>query len=187
MSNIGKRPIIAGKDVTVQIQNGVISVTGTKGSLSQKIPEGIEILIEEGENGKKITVKKLRSDNNLDKYFGLTRSLVANMVKGSSTGFEKKLELNGVGFRARMEGTTLVLNIGFAAPVKIDAPSGVAIKVDDNTQITVSGSDKQLVGNTASIIRGVRPPDPYKAKGIKYVGEHIRRKVGKAAKAVGGK
>ncbi|OGH10340.1 MAG: 50S ribosomal protein L6 [Candidatus Levybacteria bacterium RIFCSPHIGHO2_01_FULL_36_15] len=182
MSNIGKKPVEVKEGVSVQVNNSKVVVTGPKGTLETKMPYGISVVLEEG----KAKVRKENETPQLDMYSGLVRSLVANMITGVTSGFEKKLELNGVGFRAKVEGDTLVLNVGFAVPVRIKAPNGISMKVDENI-ITVSGIDKELVGNIASIIKRVKIPDPYKAKGIKYVGERIRRKVGKAAKAVGGK
>ena len=182
MSNIGKKPVEVKEGVSVQVNNSKVVVTGPKGTLETKMPYGISVVLEEG----KAKVRKENETPQLDMYSGLVRSLVANMITGVTSGSEKELELNGVGFRAKVEGDTLVLNVGFAVPVRIKAPNGISMKVDENI-ITVSGIDKELVGNIASIIKRVKIPDPYKAKGIKYVGERIRRKVGKAAKAVGGK
>lgn len=182
MSNIGKRIIEIKEGVTVVQEGRLVSVTGPKGSLEAKIPQEINLEIADGV----VKVKKTRESRELEKYFGLTRALVANMVEGVSKGFEKKLELSGVGYRAKSEGGELVLNLGFALPVRIKAPEGINISVAENV-ITVSGIDKGLVGNEASKIRKIRPPDPYKGKGVKYQGEKLRRKVGKAAKAVGGK
>jgi large subunit ribosomal protein L6 len=182
MSNIARKNIKVGEGVTVSVMDGRVVVAGPKGELSAKIPYGISLNIGDGE----VAVKKLTDAKDFEKYAGLARALVANMVQGVTTGFEKKLELTGVGYRARVEGADLVLNVGYSIPVKVKPLPGVAIKVDENI-ITVQGPDKQLVGDTASNIRKVRPPDPYKGKGIKYVGEYLRRKVGKAAKAVGTK
>lgn len=178
MSNIGRKPVQLKPEIEVKVENGKVLVSGPRGNLQVNIPAGISVLISDNQ-------VKVSSDQDLKengKFFGLTRSLIANMVKGVDTGFEKKLELNGVGYRAKMEGNILVLSVGFAQPVKLEMPEGVAVKIDENIMV-ISGIDKQLVGNTASIIRKIHPPDPYKAKGIKYVGEKIRRKVGKAAKA----
>ena len=178
MSNIGKQPIVIEAGVTVIKDGKNVTVTGTKGSLACKIPFGIDLEIGEGN----VVVKKEDERHDLEKFYGLTRSLVANMVTGVSKGFDKKLELSGVGYRARVDGRDLVLNLGFSHPVKISAPENVSFQVEENV-ITVMGIDKQVVGDIASQIRKVRPPDPYKAKGIKYQGEKIRRKAGKAAKA----
>ncbi len=178
MSNIGKQLITIEPGVTVTRDGRNISVNGSKGMLSWSIPSGIEIEI--GED--KITVKKEHEARYLEKFYGLTRSLLSNMVTGVSKGYDRKLELSGVGYRARVDGRDLILNLGFSHPVKISAPENINFTVEENI-ITVSGIDKQVVGDVASKIRKVRPPDPYKAKGIKYEGEKVRRKAGKAAKA----
>lgn len=178
MSNIGKQPISIESGVTVVRDGRNVTVTGTKGVLSWTVPVGIDVEIADT----KIVVKKKSEAKYLEKFYGLTRSLLSNMVLGVSKGFDKKLELSGVGYRAKVDGHDLVLNLGFSHPVKIAAPENVTFKVEENI-ITVSGIDKQIVGDVASRIRKVRPPDPYKAKGIKYEGEKIRRKAGKAVKA----
>lgn len=181
MSNIAKQPIQINDGVTVNVTDRLVTVNSTKGILEAKIPVGINVEIDNGQ----VNIKNASGQPEFEKYAGLARALVANMIKGVTSGFDKKLELTGVGYRARVDGTDLVLNVGFALPVKISPVAGVAISVEENV-ITVSGTNKQLVGDVAANIRKVRPPDPYKGKGIKYMGEHIRRKVGKAAKAVGG-
>ena len=178
MSNIGKLPIQIEAGVTLLQDGKNITVTGTKGTMSWKLPDGIEIDVKDNI----ISVKKSYENPNLEKFYGLTRSLLFNMVTGVSKGFERRLELSGVGYRARVDGRDLVLSLGFSHPVKVSAPENVQFEVKENI-ITVSGMDKQVVGDTASKIRKVRPPDPYKAKGIKYEGEIVRRKAGKAAKA----
>lgn len=177
-SNIGKQPITLESGITVVKDGKNVTVTGTKGSLSWKIPKGIDLDVADNQ----VVVKKEHDARYLEKFYGLTRALVSNMVTGVSKGFDKKLELSGVGYRARVDGRDLVLNVGYSHPVKMVAPENITFKVEENV-ITVSGIDKQTVGDVASKIRAVRPPDPYKAKGIKYEGEHIRRKAGKAAKA----
>ncbi len=182
MSNIAKQPVTILDGVTVNINGGLAQIVGPKGTLEAKIPRGVTVIIEDGQ----VKVKKAQELVELEKFAGLTRALVANMIHGVTSGFEKKLELTGVGYRARLDGTDLVLNVGFANPVKITPLEGVAIRVEESS-IIVSGINKQLVGDVASDIRAVRPPDPYKGKGIKYAGEILRRKVGKAAKAVGAK
>lgn len=180
-SNVGKKPVTIKDGVTVVVDQGIISVTGGKGTLSEKLPKGISLEIADNV----ATVKKEHKGVELEKFAGLTRALLANMVIGVSDGFTKNLELSGVGYRAKIEGRDLVLNVGFANAVRITPPEGVEIAVVENT-ISVKGANKAVIGDLASKIREVRIPDPYKAKGIKYAGEHIRRKVGKAAKAVGG-
>lgn len=178
MSNIGKQPVMLTDGAQVALDGRNVTVTGTKGTLSWTIPVGIEIELSD----EKIVVTKKHESQSLSKFYGLTRSLLFNMVTGVTKGYEKRLELSGVGYRAKVEGRDLVMNLGFSHPVKIAAPENISFKVEENI-ITVAGVDKQVVGDVASRIRKVRPPDPYKAKGIKYEGEKIRRKAGKAAKA----
>lgn len=180
-SNVGKKPVVIKDGVTVQVDSGKITVTGAKGTLSEKLPKGITLVVADNV----ATVKKESENVELEKFAGLTRALLANMVTGVSEGFTKNLELTGVGYRAKIEGRDLVLNVGFANAVRVTPPEGVEISVVENT-ISVKGASKAAIGDLASKIREIRVPDPYKAKGIKYAGEHIRRKVGKAAKAVGG-
>lgn len=177
-SNIGKQPVVVEAGVTVTKDGKNVTVAGTKGTLSWTVPMGIDVEVVDST----VIVRKEHDSRYLEKFYGLTRALIANMVTGVSKGFDRKLELSGVGYRARVDGRDLVLNVGFSHPVKISAPENVTFKVEENV-ITVSGIDKQIVGDMASKIRKVRPPDPYKAKGIKYEGEKIRRKAGKAAKA----
>lgn len=180
MSNIAKQPIKIEDSVTVSVDGGKVTVAGPKGNLDLKIPVGIKVTMVDGN----VVIVKETEEHDLEQYAGLTRAIVANMIKGVTTGFEKKLELTGVGYRARVDGANLVLNVGFATPMTVVPVEGVSITVAENI-ITVAGSNKQLVGDVAANIRSVRPPDPYKGKGIKYLGEKLRRKVGKAAKAVG--
>lgn len=183
MSKIGKLPIAMKEGVTVTITDSVANVTGSKGTLTFRIPQGIAVSIDEGV----ILVSPVKADDtNSAALHGLTRALLANMVKGVSEGFEKKLELVGVGYRAQVAGQDLSVSVGFAHPVKVAASEGIMFAVKDNV-ISVSGINKEIVGNVAAEIRAIKPPEPYKGKGIKYVGEYIRRKAGKAAKAVGGK
>lgn len=181
MSKIAKKPIIIKEGVTLNNQNGSVTVTGPKGSLVFNVPSGVETEINEG----KVFVKAKSNNPQLKPMLGLTRAILANYVKGVSEGFERKLELTGVGYRAQSSGDTLTLSVGFSHPVIVKGNAGIAFSVEENV-ITISGIDKTLVGNTASKIRSIRPPEPYKGKGIKYVGERIRRKAGKAAKALTG-
>ncbi|HYK08560.1 MAG TPA: 50S ribosomal protein L6 [Candidatus Eisenbacteria bacterium] len=183
MSKIGKLPITLKEGVTVTVVNNVATVTGPKGTLTFPIPAGITVVVE---NDKLQVGQELATRETTRDVFGLTRALLANMVTGVSTGIEKKLELTGVGYRAQAAGSDLTLSVGFSHPVKISAPAGTTFTVADNV-ITISGIDKAVVGLIASRVRAVRPPEPYKGKGIKYVGEVIRKKAGKAAKAVGAK
>jgi large subunit ribosomal protein L6 len=179
MSKIGKLPISIPSGVTVVIEGKTVTVTGTKGTLSQSIPSGVSVVSE----AETVTVSiQDQLDRKIRALHGLTRANIANMVHGVLEGFTKQLELVGVGYRAQMQGTDLVLSLGFAHPVKMQPLAGVSITVAGNT-ITLSGIDKVSVGEMAAKIRAVRPPEPYKGKGIKYKGEHIRRKAGKAAKA----
>jgi large subunit ribosomal protein L6 len=183
MSKIAKIPVIIKEGVTIAMNNRAMTVTGPKGSLSFAIPGGIEV---KEEGGKMIISQKEKNDEKTKALFGLTRSLVFNMVEGVSSGFDKKLELAGVGYRAQASGDMLTLSLGFSHQVVVKGEKGITFSVAENV-ITVSGIDKGLVGNTAAQIRSLRPPEPYKGKGIKYQGERVRRKVGKAAKAVGAK
>jgi large subunit ribosomal protein L6 len=181
MSKIGKLPISVKDGVNVAVGNNTVQISGALGTSSYSIPSGIGVVVE----GDQILVSQLvKGDVATRASFGLVRATLANMVKGSSTGFEKKLELTGVGYRASVQGADLVLSLGFSHPVKIKPLQGISFKVVENV-IIVSGSDKALVGDIAAKIRSIRPPEPYKGKGIKYEGEYIRRKAGKAAKAVG--
>ncbi len=181
MSKIAIIPVIIKEGVSAVISNRTITVTGPKGSLSFAIPAGIEVKEQEGNL---VVSQKEKNNEKTKALFGLVRSLIFNMVEGVSTGFNKNLELSGVGYRAQALGDTLTLSLGFSHPVIVKGEQGITFSVAENV-ITVSGIDKALVGNTAAKIRALRPPEPYKGKGIKYQGERIRRKVGKAAKAVG--
>lgn len=182
MSKIGRLPIEVKAGVTVTVNGQQVTVAGTKGTMNYTVQAGITVTVADN----KVTVAQVKPGDELTKpAFGLTRATLANLVQGVSEGFEKKLELVGVGYRAAMAGADLNLSLGFSHPVKIAAPAGITFAVADNV-ISVKGIDIALVGNTAAKIRGIRPPEPYKGKGIKYAGERIRRKAGKAAKAVGG-
>lgn len=183
MSKIGKLPISLENGVQATISGNTVQVTGTKGNVSYAIPSGITVAVVDG----KVTVDAAnKKDRKIRALYGLTRANLANIIKGVDKGFEKKLELVGVGYRAQMQGTDLVLSLGFSHPVKFKPLDGTTIAVADNV-ITISGSDKAQVGLLAANIRAIKPPEPYKGKGIKYVGERIRRKAGKAAKAAGAK
>lgn len=184
MSKIGKLPIIVKDGVTVTVNGQEVTVVGSKGTMTHVVPSGIVVIVEDG----KILVKQDEKVNKEETkaLWGLTRALLANITKGVSVGVEKKLELTGVGYRAQASGSELTLSVGYSHPVKIKAPQDITFNVADNV-VTVSGIDKAMVGLIASRIRAVRPPEPYKGKGIKYQGEYIRKKAGKAAKAVGGK
>lgn len=183
MSKIGKLPITVNPTTTVTIEGSNVRVNGTKGELSLTLPKGIQIAQADGF----LTVSPVdANDKTLSAMFGLSRSLVANMVEGVEKGFEKKLEIQGVGYRASMQGNEIVLNLGFANPARYTPLEGVKVSVADNI-ISVEGISKEKVGEVAAKIRAIKKPEPYKGKGIRYVGEQVRRKAGKAAKAVGGK
>lgn len=175
MSRIGRKPISLPPGVEIKIENNIITVKGPKGVLSQSIPEDITIEREESE----LLVKRPSDAKRHRAMHGLARALVANMVTGVTSGFEKKLEMVGVGYRAQMQGSKLVINIGFSNPVEVEPPQGIEFEVPAVTKITVKGIDKQLVGNTAADIRAIRKPEPYKGKGLRYENEVVRRKAGK--------
>lgn len=174
MSRIGAQPIPILSGIQVEITDGVIMTTGPKGTLHRTIVPEIAVAVE----GNMIVVSPRAASPKSSALWGLMRALIANMVQGVAEGFEKKLEFEGIGYRAAMEGTMLVMQLGFSHPVRFDAPPGIAIKVERNT-ITVSGADKEAVGIAAAAIRAFKKPEPYKGKGIHYQGEVIRRKAGK--------
>jgi large subunit ribosomal protein L6 len=178
MSRVGKAPVAIPSGVEITIEPGLVRAKGGKGTLEAKFPEVITVTEEEGQ------LVFTRPDDQRDNraFHGLARALVANLVKGVSEGFTKGLEIQGVGYRAALQGKTLVLQVGYSHPVEMEAPDGITFEVPQPTRIIVSGADKEQVGQVAANIRKVRPPEPYKGKGIRYEGEQIRRKVGKAAK-----
>ena len=178
MSRIGKQPIPVPAGVEVSIVDNTITVKGAQGELSYTFNDIMTVAVE----GEEIIVSRPDDSREAKSFHGLTRTLIANMVEGVSKGFEKKLELVGVGYRAALKGTNLELSLGYSHPVVIEAPQGITFVVPDQTHITVKGADKQLVGETAAVIRKWRKPEPYKGKGIRYEGEVVRRKLGKAAK-----
>ncbi|MDD3170253.1 MAG: 50S ribosomal protein L6 [Candidatus Paceibacterota bacterium] len=179
MSRIGQKPILIIPGVEVKETDGKVEVKGPKGQLSLEVPSEIKVEIKDNQ----IHFSPVKSDKKTKALWGLMRTLVFNMIEGVTKGFDKKLEINGVGFRARVEGKDLFLDVGFSHPVKIGAKEGISFSVEKNV-IIVSGIEKELVGQVAAEIRRVKPPEPYKGKGIKYVDEVIRRKLGK--KAAGG-
>lgn len=181
MSRIGKLPVAVPKDVTITLGDSAVTVKGTKGELVVAIPQGVGISME----GETLVAKKLRNDRSARASHGTIVALLKNAVIGVTKGWQKQLELSGVGYRAALTGTNLTLTVGFSHPVTVAPPNGITFAVTDG-KIMVSGIDKYLVGQIAATIRGVKPPEPYKGKGIKYTGEHIRKKAGKSAKAVGG-
>jgi large subunit ribosomal protein L6 len=177
MSRIGKKPIELPTSVNVAISPGRVQINGPLGELSQQVPTRMQIEQRDGE----IVVTRPTERGEDRALHGLTRTLVANMVEGVTKGFEKKLEIQGVGYRAALRGATLELSVGYSHPVLIEPRHGVSFEVPVPTQIVVKGIDKQAVGQLAAEIRKVRPPEPYKGKGIRYEGEYVRRKVGKRA------
>jgi len=174
MSRIGKKPILIPQGVKVTISDQVVKVSGPKGNLEQKVRSEIKVVIEND----RVIVSPINETKEVRAYWGLFRSLIANMVEGVVSGFEKKLEISGLGYKAAMEGRDIVLHVGFTHPVKLSVPEGVDVSVEKNI-ITVTGPDKGMVTHTAARIRKAKPAEPYKGKGLKYEGERIRRKAGK--------
>src|SRR4051794_306169 len=177
MSRIGKRPIEVPTGVNIVLEPGRVAVTGPLGALQQDVPLRMQIAQEEGT----LTVTRPTERGEDRALHGLTRTLIANMVEGVTKGFEKRLEIQGVGYRAALAGSNLELQVGYSHPVRIVPREGISFEVPTPTQVVVKGIDKQAVGQTAAEIRKVRPPEPYKGKGIRYAGEFVRRKVGKRA------
>ena len=177
VSRIGRQPIPLPAGVTVAIEPETVRVNGPKGELSERIHKDIEVT----QDGEQLVVSRPTDRGEHRALHGLTRSLVANMVHGVTTGYEKRLEIQGVGYRAQLKGKNLELAVGFSHPVGVPAPEGIEFEVPQPTRVVVKGISKQLVGETAAIIRKQRPPEPYKGKGIRYEGEHVPRKVGKRA------
>ena len=177
MSRIGRLPIAIPSGVDVQIESGLVRVKGPKGELSQTVSR--DLAFEREDSQLVVTRPTDRKDHR--ELHGLTRTLIYNMVVGVTEGFEKRLEIQGVGYRAQLKGSDLELAVGFSHPITIKPRDGIAFDVPTPTQVIVKGIDKQMVGQTAAEIRKVRPPEPYKGKGIRYAGEHVRRKVGKRA------
>jgi large subunit ribosomal protein L6 len=175
MSRIGKKPIALPKGVTVKIAADAVEVQGPKGKLRQPIPPGIVFAQEDGG----VVARLERDEDSLRKFHGLARSLVANAVTGVTDGFKKELDIVGVGYRAELKGKQVVFALGYSHPVVFDIPTGIDIAVDKQTHITVTGVDRQLVGQVAANIRRMRKPDPYKQKGVRYTGEVLKKKVGK--------
>lgn len=178
MSRVGKKPIEIPAGVTVTLDNNHVTVKGPKGELSRTFHSDIEIKIEENV----INISRPTDNKEHRALHGTTRAVLANMVEGVSKGFERGLELVGVGYRAAKQGNKLVLNVGYSHPVEIEAETGLEIEVPSNTKVIVKGTDKERVGALAANIRDVRPPEPYKGKGIRYEGEYVRRKEGKTGK-----
>lgn len=181
MSRIGRQPINIPEGVEVKIDGNNIVVKGPKGELTSRTIKNMDVFIKDNT----IEVKPSVQNPDTQKQFGLQRTLIANMVTGVSEGFKKELEVNGVGFRAQMKGSALEMSLGFSHPIIYTAPDGVELSVNQNI-ITVSGIDKQMVGESAANIRSFKKPEPYKGKGIRYIDEYVRRKAGKAAAKAGG-
>jgi large subunit ribosomal protein L6 len=176
MSRIGKKPVLVPGGVRIVQDQATLKIEGPKGKLSMDVPPEIEVALDE----KSVTINRISESRKARSYHGLVRTLVDNMVTGVSKGFEKGLELSGVGYRAEASNDRLRLVIGYSSPVEYVIPKGIAVKVDKQVNIVVSGIDKQLVGRVAAEIRALKKPEPYKGKGIKYAGEFVRRKVGKS-------
>ena len=178
MSRIGKQFIVIPEKVTVKLEGQKISVDGPKGNLSRILPSLVCCTMDEG----KLFIEKTQDTKLSQALYGLSRTLVANMVTGVSAGFEKRLQITGVGYRAQLDGKDLILNMGYSHPIKMLTPGSLSVKVESPTSVVVSGMEKDAVGEFAAKIRSVRPPEPYKGKGIAYEGEFIRRKAGKTGK-----
>jgi large subunit ribosomal protein L6 len=176
MSRIGRKPIPLPKGVTVTVNGDDVTVKGLKGSLDFKVLPGISVEVKEDQ----VMVSRSSDEKAMRAAHGMTRAIINNMVVGVSQGFEKQLEIIGVGYRAQMQGKNLVLSLGFSHPVEVVPPAGIELATDGPTKIFVRGIDRQKVGQMAAQIRGYRPPEPYKGKGIRYVGEYVMRKAGKA-------
>lgn len=179
MSRIGNAPIELPSGVETTIDGNAVTVKGPKGTLTQSFDSRIGVSVEDGV----VTVERENDEREARALHGLTRALIANMVTGVSEGYKKELQMVGVGYRAALKGSTIELQVGFSHPISMEAPEGITFEVPENTKIIISGIDKQLVGQVAANIRAVRPPEPYKGKGIRYVDEYVRRKAGKAGVA----
>jgi large subunit ribosomal protein L6 len=175
MSRIGKKPIVIPKGVKVDVQTGAVEVRGPKGTLRQTLPPHVGFEMQ----GEELHARLLREDPQLGKFHGLARSLVANAVQGVTEGFKKELDIVGVGYRAELKGTQVYFALGYSHPVVFDVPTGINVTVDKLTHITVTGIDRQQVGQVAANIRRLRKPDPYKQKGVRYAGEVLKKKAGK--------
>lgn len=178
MSRIGTLPISIPDKVEVTIDGKLVTVKGPKGELEQTLPDFVTLEQQESQ----LKVHRTHDSRKARERHGLARTLIANMVNGVSQGFERRLQIQGVGYRAQVQGRNLILNVGFSHPVEITPPEGLEVNVERNTDIIISGINKELVGNLTAKIRSVRPPEPYKGKGIRYLGEQVRQKAGKAGK-----
>jgi large subunit ribosomal protein L6 len=175
MSRIGRKPVVVPKGVTLQVDGNTVAVKGPRGELRRSLHPDMEIALKDNQ----FTVARPSEEKRHKALHGLTRTLVQNMVEGVSKGFSKSLEIQGVGYKAEAKPYGVNLIVGFSHPVKYEAPKGIKISVDNNVMVKIEGADKELVGQVAAELRQVRPPEPYKGKGIRYVGEHVRRKAGK--------
>lgn len=178
MSRIGKRPIPVPAKVSITIDGQDVQVKGPKGELSRTLPSGV-VVVQEGDT---LLVNRKDDSRLARERHGLCRTLVANMVEGVSNGYQKRLEIQGIGYRAQVQGRNLNLSLGYSHPVVFEPPAGIEFVVENNTNVVISGIDKELVGNIAASIRASRPPEPYKGKGVRYAGEQVRRKAGKSGK-----
>ena len=178
MSRIGKNPVPIPDKVTVSLDGLTVKVKGPKGELERTLPEGVSV----SQEANTIVVAPTSTNRISRERHGLCRALVANMIEGVNNGYSKTLEIVGVGSRAQVKGTTLIVSAGYSHPIEVPAPAGITFKVENNTKVIVSGINKELVGNEAAKIRAIRPPEPYKGKGIRYEGEWILRKAGKSGK-----
>ena len=178
MSRIGKQPIAIPDGVSVEVGEGLVTVKGPGGELSQRVVRDMRVIVDGGE----VRVERPSDERDHRSLHGLTRSLIANMVEGVTKGYEKRLEIQGVGYRAALKGSELELQVGFSHPMTMSPPAGIEFEVPAPNRIVVKGIDKQLVGEIAANVRKVRKPEPYKGKGIRYEGEYVRKKAGKAAK-----
>jgi large subunit ribosomal protein L6 len=177
MSRIGKQPIAIPDGVDVEVNPGMVKVKGPKGELTQVVSREMKVAVDNGT----LTVERPTDRGEHRALHGLTRSLIANMVQGVTEGYERRLEIQGVGYRAQLKGKALEMSLGFSHPVTVQAPDGIEFEVPQPTEVVVRGIDKQLVGEMAARVRKNRPPEPYKGKGVRYAGEHVPRKVGKRA------
>jgi large subunit ribosomal protein L6 len=178
MSRIGKKPIVLPPGVKLELRDGAVAVKGPKGSLSRSLLEGIEVEITD----ETVNLKRANDSKKIRSYHGLMRTLVANMVDGVSKGFEKKLEIVGIGYRSELHGNKLVFFLGYSHPIDFQLPQGISAEVEKQTLVTIKGIDKELVGQISAKIRNLRKPDPYKGKGVKYATEVLRKKAGKTGK-----
>jgi large subunit ribosomal protein L6 len=178
MSRIGKRPIPIPAKVSITIDGQHVQVKGPKGELARTLPTGVTV-VQEGDT---VLVQRINDSRLARERHGLCRTLVANMVEGVANGYQKRLEIQGIGYRAQVQGKNLNMSLGYSHPVVFEPPEGIEFAVENNTNVIVSGIDKELVGNMAARIRASRPPEPYKGKGVRYAGEYIRRKAGKSGK-----